>query len=128
MIEGVAMPITSTTDPSRDLTTLTATGKITLEEVIEVVKTFKYDPPAINIVWDYSKAYPDDPFDATDMDRIAALATTNLNLREQPNGKTAFVAASDFIFGLARMYTTYLELQGPSHEIQVFRSLDEAHE
>jgi len=122
------MPITSTTDTSRDITTLTATGKITLEEIIIVVKTFKDDPPAKNILWEFSEAYPGDPFGAMDMDRIAALATTNLNLREQPDGKTAFVAASDFIFGLARMYTTYLELQGPSHEIQVFRALDEAHE
>lgn len=89
---------------------------------------FKNDPPAKNILWDFSEAQPGDPFDATDMDKIAAIATTNLNLREHPDGKTAFVAASDFIYGLARMYTTYLELQGPAHEIQVFRSLDEAHE
>jgi len=122
------MAITSNTDPSKDLTTLTATGNITFEDIIEVVKTFKDDPPAKNILWDYSEAYPVDPFDATDMDKIAALAKTNLNLREQPDGKTAFAATSDFIFGLVRMYTTYLELQGPSHHIQVFRSLDEAHE
>jgi hypothetical protein len=122
------MPITSDSDPSRNLTTLTATDKITFEDIIEVVKAFKDSPPAKNIVWDFSKANPVDPFNAMDMDRIAELAKTNLNFREQPDGKTAFVATSDFIFGLARMYTTYLELQGPSHDIQVFRSLDEAHE
>ena len=122
------MPITSDTEPSRNLTTLTATDKITFEDIIEVVKTFKDSPPAKNIVWDFSSANPVDPFNAMDMDRIAVLAKTNLNFREQPDGKTAFVATSDFIFGLARMYTTYLELQGPAHEIQVFRSLDEAHE
>ena len=61
------------------------------------------------------------------MDRIASLAKTNLNLRSQPDGKTAYAATSDFVFGITRMYTTYLELQDPAHEIQVFRSLNQAH-
>lgn len=128
MSEGIVVPITSHTDPSQALTTLTANGGISLEEIIGVVKGFKDDPPAKNILWDFSEAYPDDPFDAEDMDRIASLAKTNLNLRSQPDGKTAFVATSDFIFGITRMYTTYLELQQPTHDIQVFRSLEEAQE
>ena len=94
---------------------------------IEVVQHFKNDPPAINILWDFSEAYPVDPFDAEDMDKIASLAKTNLNSRGQPDGKTAFVATSDFIFGITRMYATHLELRQPAHEIQVFRSLEEAH-
>ena len=121
------MPITSHTEPLEELTTLTAKGNITFEDIIEVVKNFKDDPPAKNILWDFSEAYPADPFNAEDMDRIASLAKTNLNLRSQPDGKTAYVATSDFVFGITRMYTTYLELQDPAHEIQVFRSLNEAH-
>jgi len=122
------LPITSHTDPSQKLTALTAKGDITLEDIIEVVKNFKSDPPEKYILWDFSEAYPADPFDAEDMDRIATLAKSNLNLRSQPDGKTAFVATSDFIFGIIRMYTTYLELQQPTHEIQVFRSLEDAHQ
>jgi hypothetical protein len=121
------MPIAFTTDPSRELTTLTATGGITVEDIMAVVKGFKDDLPEKNILWDFSEAYPDDPFDAADMDRIASLAKNNLNLRKQPDGKTAYVATSDFVFGITRMYASYLELQGPSHDIQVFRSLDEAY-
>ena len=122
------MPIKSHTNASKKLTTLTASGGITFEEIMEVVKGFNDDPPARNILWDFSEAYPADPFDATDMDRIASLAKSNLASRAQPDGKTAFVATSDFIFGVTRMYTTYLELQEPVHEIQVFRTLDEAHQ
>jgi len=121
------MPIAFTTDPSRELTTLTATGGITVEDIMAVVKGFKDDLPEKNILWDFSEAYPDDRFDAADMDRIASLAKNNLNLRKQPDGKTAYVATSDFVFGITRMYASYLELQGPSHDIQVFRSLDEAY-
>lgn len=120
------MPITSHTDSSQGLTTLTVTGGITLKDVMEVVAGFKDNPPAKNILWDFSETYPDDPFDAADLDSIASLAKTHLNLRDRPDGKTAFVATSDFVFGLARMYTAYLELQGPSHELQVFRLLKDA--
>ena len=122
------MPITSHTDPSNELTTLTAKGNISFEEMIEVVGNFKNDLPAKNILWDFSEAYPADTFDGEDMDKIAALAKSNLNLRSQPDGKTAFVATSDFVYGITRMYTSYLELQQPEHEIKVFRSLEEAHE
>ena len=121
------MPITAHTDPSQDLTTLTAMGNITFEDIIAVVNSFREDVPAKNILWDCSQAYPDDRFDAEELDSIASLAKTNLNLRSHPDGKTAFVATSDFVYGITRMYTTYLELQGPAHEIKVFRSLEEAH-
>jgi len=126
MPEGIAVPITSHTDPSQALTTLTAEGDITFEDIIGVVKNFENNPPEKNILWDFSEAYPADPFDAEDMDRIATLANKNLKIRNQADGKTAYVATSDFVFGITRMYTTYLELQQPSHEIQVFRSLEEA--
>lgn len=121
------MPIKSHTNASKELTTLTATDGITFEEIMEVVKGFNDDPPTRNILWDFREAYPADPFDAADMDRIATLAKSNLASRAHSNGKTAFVATSDFVFGVTRMYTTYLELQEPTHEIQVFRTLDEAH-
>ena len=49
------MPIASDSEPSRNLTTLAATDKITFEDIIEVVKAFKDSPPAKNIVWDFMK-------------------------------------------------------------------------
>ena len=126
MSEGIVVPITSHKDPSQALTTLTAEGNITFEDIIGVVENFKIDPPEKNILWDFRKAYPTDPFDAEDMDKIATLAKKNLKFRHQTDGKTAYVATSDFVFGITRMYTTYLELQQPTHEIQVFRSLEQA--
>jgi len=120
------MPITRQTSKSKNLTTIMATGEITVAEIFEIVKSFKSQPPAKNILWDFSEANPTDSFNDTDMKRIASLAKSNLGSR--PNCKTAFVATDNLQFGLTRMYMTYLEFQDITHETQVFRTLDKANQ
>jgi len=113
-------------DQSNSVTSFTVTGVVTLREILDVLKTFKAEPPAKNILWDFSEANVGYSFNVTDLQKTAIVAKSNLGLR--PNSKTAFVAASDIGFGLIRMYTTFLELQEIAHEVQVFRRLDEAHQ
>jgi hypothetical protein len=114
------------TDQSNSLTTFSVDGTLTLKEILDVLKTFKAEPPAKNILWDFSKANVGYSFNVTDLQKTAIVAKSNIGLR--PNSKTAFVATSDIGFGLIRMYTTFLELQEIAHEIQVFRSLEEAYQ
>ena len=58
------------------------------------------------------------------MENIAGLVKTSLGLRH--GGKTAYVAMSDSVYGIIRMYKAFLESKDIAHEVQVFRSLDEA--
>ena len=120
------MPIEKYTDHSEDLTTLTVTGDVTLPEILDVLAAFQDDPPANNILWDFSQSGVGDAFSSDDFQKTASLAKSKLGLR--PGSKTAFVATSDVIFGLIRMYTTYLEFQEIAHEVKVFRVLDKARE
>jgi hypothetical protein len=122
------MPITSHTDQSKELTTFTATGQLTLPEILAVVKSFNTDPPAVNILWDFSEAVAVDKFTSEDLQKTASIAKGNLSMRPGGGGKTAFVATADFIFGLVRMYTAYLELEEIAHKVRVFRTMDEAHQ
>jgi len=122
------MPITSHTDPSKELTIFTASGEITLLEIMAVVKSFNTNPPAINILWDFSEAVAVDKFTSEDLQKTASLAKGKLSVRPGGGGKTAFVATADFIFGLVRMYTAYLVLVEVAHKVQVFRTMAEAYQ
>jgi len=123
--DKVISPISPHTDLSKDLTSFIITGTVTVSEIFDVVMSFKDDPPAKNILWDFSEAEVGDSFTSDAFQKIASRAKSNLGLR--PGSKTAFVATSDIVFGLIRMYTTYLELQEIAHEVEVFRKIEEAY-
>ncbi|BBO77127.1 hypothetical protein DSCW_45440 [Desulfosarcina widdelii] len=118
------MPIQRHTDQAKRLTILTATGEVLVDEIVEVVSAFKDDLPALNILWDFRKAYLTESFESEFTRGIAKLAKTSVGLRR--DGKTAYVASSDLVFGMCRMFTTQLGLEGALHSTMVFREMDEA--
>jgi hypothetical protein len=118
------MPIVRHTDHPKGLTCFTATGAITLQDILEILNTFQDEPPAINILWDFTRAEVGDSFTADDFEKTAIIAKSYLGIRE--GGKTAFVASTDIVFGLIRMYTAYLQSQEIAHQVDVFRTLDNA--
>ena len=120
------MPIQRHTDQANRLTTYAVTGELVTEELMEVVAAFKNDPPTLNILWDFSDAYPTVSFGSDDMKQIAELVKRTIG--SLTGGRTAFVAASDLMFGVLRMYKTYLAFEISVHETNVFRTLEEAHQ
>lgn len=124
--DKVISPISPHTDLSKDLTSFIITGTVTVSEIFDVVMSFKDEPPAKNILWDFSKAEVGNLFTPDAFQKIASRAKSNLGLR--PGSRTAFIATSDIVFGLIRMYTTYLELQEIAHEVEVFRTIEEAYQ
>ena len=118
------MPIHRQTDPSNTLTTLTAAGELKPDDFIKVVGAFEDDPPALHILWDFREAYPSKSFNSDHTSDIAALSKNTIGSRRR--GKTAYVAPSDLVFGMCRMFTSQLHLKGVLHSTEVFRKMDDA--
>jgi hypothetical protein len=119
------MAITLKIDPSKQLSTFIATGKISSNEIVETVESFYKKQPSSNVLWDLRYADLKALLVSDELENIAT-SFTKLNLKLQRVGKTAIVASTDLWFSLARMYATYAEIKNLSHIIQVFRFMDEA--
>jgi len=87
------MPIERHTDQSSRLTTFTATGAIALPDILKTLDTFKDDPPAKDILWDFSEAEVGDSFSPSDIEKTAKISKSEIGIRE--GSKTALVAATD---------------------------------
>ena len=118
------MPIKRTTDQANRLTTLTAPGKITPEEVKKAVEAFIDDPPAKNILWDFREAIPSASFNADRTMEVASLSKSVIGARY--DGKTAFVVSSELTFGMCNTYMSQLQQRGAFHRTKVFYDMDEA--
>ena len=119
------MSITLKIDPSKQLSTFIATGKISSNEIAETVESFYKKQPIINVLWDLRYADLEALLVSDELENIAT-SFTKLNLKLQRVGKTAIVASTDLWFSLARMYAAFAEINNLSHIIQVFRFMDEA--
>ena len=117
------MPITLKIDPSKQSSTFIATGKISSNEIIELVESFYKKQPSSNVLWDLRYADFEAIFVSNELENIAT-SFTKLNLKRV--GKTAIVASTDLWFSLAKLYAKYAEIKNLSHIIQIFRFLDEA--
>jgi adenosyl cobinamide kinase/adenosyl cobinamide phosphate guanylyltransferase len=119
------MSITSKIDPSRQLSTFIATGRIASNEIVERVESFYKKQPSNNVLWDFRYANLEALLVSDELKNIVT-SLTKLNLKLQRVGKTAIVASTDLWFSLARMYAIDAEIKNLSHIIQVFRFMDEA--
>ena len=119
------MPIISKIRPSKQFSTLTATGEISSNEILEAVKSFYIKQPSNNVLWDFRYADLKKLLFSNELENITT-NFTKLNWEFKRVGKTAIVASTDLWFSLARMHATVAEIKNLSHKIQVFRFMDEA--
>ena len=124
--EGLAMPIKSHSEQYKNLTIFTITGSVTLPEIREALQKVKDKPAATNMLWDFSGANVGYSFNVAELENDAIDPKTTQDVGQTL--KTALVAASDIGLGLVRLYASYLEVQKTDHEVQVFDSLEKAHQ
>ena len=119
------MSITSNIDPSRQLSTFIATGKISSYEIIETMESFYNKQPIENVLWDFRYADLKALIFSDELENVTtSFFKSNWKLKKA--GKTAIVAPNDLWFSVARMYAKIAEIKNLSHIIQIFRFMDEA--
>jgi hypothetical protein len=115
------MPLTYEIDDMRGVITVTATGELTDQQLIDLHNRFASDPavrPAFAILFDMRGA-TDAGVTPEGVRNLAGLPF--IVSRES---KRAVVVRTDLGFGMARMYGLRREARGPAFE--VFRDIDEA--
>lgn len=118
------MPITSHIDNAEDLTVFTASGTLTFDDAMFVVKAFYAGDPTKHVLWDLTETTEVE----LSSEEIEKIATYEPRIGgKRPLGKTAFVAEKDILFGLARMFETHSSLGQSPYLVMVFRSKDEAY-
>ena len=114
------MPTDYTIDPVRRLVISRAYGILTEEESSGLYDELESDPefdPSFRQICDLTEV--------TDLDASADhLRTLAKDLAFRRSSRRAFVAPSDFVYGLARMLEAYIELEGG--DVGVFHTRAEA--
>ena len=119
------MSLTSKIDLSRQLITFTAIGKISSNEIIEIIKSFYEKQPSNKVIWDFRYVGLEAPIFSSELESIAS-SIFKTSLKLQKVGETAIVASTDMWFSFARMYAKFAEVENLLHIIRIFRFIDEA--
>jgi hypothetical protein len=118
------MPMTVSVDDSGTLTTITGTGEIAYEEIVDAIR-FYYDRPTEKVLWLMTEVDVGG-LPTSAVEKIAALSG---NLRQNaPRGRTAIVSPETLTYGLSRMFQSLLNLnaQSDGRETMVFQDTEEA--
>lgn len=117
--------IETTIDQSKDLTVVTATGKMEAADFLEWISSYYNGPVTKLVLWDVSQA-DFSIIQAEDMRGGAAITQKLSDARR--GGKTAIVSKDTLGFGVSRMLEAFYELEGVPFEVQAFHTIDEAME
>ena len=101
------------------ITEFVVDGPSDADEIINIIKD-KYSTISKYVLWNFL-AGDVSGLTLDDMHRITRVAKEH-----SVHEKTAFLGASDFVFGILRMYETLSELEGVPLDMQVFRDRNEA--
>lgn len=115
------MPVSYVIDKMNKLVVATATGVVTVDEILQSRREFTSDPdfdPNLSELGDLSAVTRLD-LTADEVKMVAQTSPLALTARR------AFVGESPEVYGLARMFEIVRGLRGDQH-IRVFRSRDEA--
>ena len=107
------------------LTIYTVTGKISGDEVQDVIREFYEGHTTQKVLWDMTQCDVS-AITTEDVKKIANLQRKQANLRR--GGKTALAAPEEVSFGLSRMYELLTELRKLPFETRTFRTREEANE
>lgn len=119
----MASKIETVADPERELTTITASGEITADEIIKAIEDFYAGELTRKVLWIMTDA-SFDKLTSEDVRRMAETTEKYSHMRR--TGKTALVFSADTGFGLGRMHEAFRDLQASPVRQESFRSLDEA--
>jgi len=120
---GDSMASKLTQDFERDLSIMTFSGDVTLEDHVSVTELF-YEKPTADLIVDSSEIALN-PLKYNDLSAFTQMLKEKNELR--PKGRTALVVHTEVHFGLARMFESLYTARELSSEIGIFRSMDEAY-
>ena len=117
------MPIILEKDDSRDLTTFTLTGEMTLDELLTALASYGKAGPSLYELYDAREVTGQRP----SFDEINKLAgyLTRFSKKRPTGSKTAIVVNKDVDYGLSRMISILTETT-TIYDIQVFRKMESA--
>jgi hypothetical protein len=117
--------IETTCDPSRDLTVVKATGKMTSDDFLDWTANYYSGSTTLHVLWDLSEANLSEL--NTGNIRDDAKLTKSL-ADKRKGGKTAIVSGNALEYGLSRMLETFYEMEEVPFEVQVFYNINDAME
>ena len=108
-------------DTSSSLTTITARGQLTADDILKAIDDF-YRSPTRLVLWDVNGCSLDN-LTAIDLENASkAIAKTKIG---RPEGKTAFVIEKDN-FGLGVLFEGFAKMENLPYEYRSFISKEEA--
>jgi len=117
------MPVSIETRAELDLTIFTVSGMITVDEQKQRLKSFYEGSPTRNVIWDFS-LMEEVNASAGDLREIILYAKQFSGKR--PGGRTALIVNTKLKYGLARMASSFAEIEKIPWTIMAFEQPDEA--
>ena len=117
------MPVSMETRTELDLTIFTVSGMITVDEQKQKLKAFYEGSPTRNVIWDFS-LMEEVSASAEDLRDIILYAKQFAGKR--PGGRTALIVNTKLKYGLARMASSFAEIEEIPWTIMAFEQPDEA--
>jgi len=100
---------------SSDLTIFTVTGRVTHDEIKEVINEFYEGVASKNVLWDLAKGN----FELVSNEEIQDLVNIpKSQYMARKGGKTAIVADKDLAYGMARIYEARTQITPPAFRHQ----------
>ena len=110
-------------DHDLDLTVNTAEGVLTIDEIIDAVKSYLSDNPTSKVLWDFSRA---DGAGISLEDLMLLYDIVRRTATENVKRKVAIVVSRDVGFGISRMAESQAGIAGITADYNVTRSLEDA--
>lgn len=115
--------IKTTIDRSRDLTTNTASGSVTMEDVLCAAKGYLAEEPTKKVLWDFQDA---DGSGISGADIRKFYETLSKHPTISKPRKIALVVSRDLGHGLLRMSEAYAKIEAIPADYYLTHSLEEA--
>lgn len=117
------MPISVQTDKARDLTIFTATGDLTFDDQMRVLREFYGGKTTRRALWDF-RLISGDLITKDELIQIGDFVRMHQDTR--PGGKSAIVYDHSRDFGLSGVCQDLAKAKGMQFKIRDFESIDEA--
>lgn len=117
------MPVSIETRPELDLTIFRATGIVSVEDQKKELKAFYEGSPTLNVIWDFSMMQE---VSATSSELREIILYAKQFTDRRPGGRTALVVDTKLKYGLARMASTFAEIEEIPWDIRAFEDMNSA--